>query len=278
MEKELRHIKINAVLSVVYFVALIIVAALDTDTTQAKNGEKAETDKVIKYELPESTKKGIPEQVVEHVGYTVSYNSDWRIPNWVAYELTAEEVQGVEPRGNDFVPDPDISSGTPSTDEYKNSGYDRGHMAPAGDMKWSKQAMKESFYTSNICPQNQNLNKGDWKDLEEHVRSMATKYDHIYIACGPIVSAKPKTIGQYSYIDRIAIPDAFFKAILRQKDESWSALGFMMPNQAGHKELSSYAMSIEELEMIIDMDLFYNLPNDIEEHVERTFNLTDWDL
>lgn len=277
MEKELRHIKINAVLSVVYFVALIIVAALDTDTTQAKNGEKAETDKVIKYELPESTKKGIPEQVVEHVGYTVSYNSDWRIPNWVAYELTAEEVQGVEPRGNDFVPDPDII-GSPSTDDYKNSGYDRGHMAPAADMKWSKQAMTESFYTSNICPQNQNLNKGDWKDLEEHVRNMATKYDHIYIACGPIVSAKPKTIGQYSCIDRIAVPDAFFKAILRQKDESWSALGFMMPNQAGHKELSSYAMSIEELEMIIDMDLFYNLPNDIEEHVERTFNLTDWDL
>ncbi len=277
MEKELRHIKINAVLSVVYFVALIIVAALDTDTTQAKNGEKAETDKVIKYELPESTKKGIPEQVVEHVGYTVSYNSDWRIPNWVAYELTAEEVQGVEPRGNDFVPDPDII-GSPSTDDYKNSGYDRGHMAPAADMKWSKQAMTESFYTSNICPQNQNLNKGDWKDLEEHVRNMATKYDHIYIACGPIVSAKPKTIGQYSCIDRIAVPDAFFKAILRPKDESWSALGFMMPNQAGHNELSSYAMSIEELEMIIDMDLFYNLPDDIEEHVERTFNLTDWDL
>lgn len=227
-------------------------------------------------ELPE-LQSSQPEDIVKHLGYTVSFNTDWLIPNWVAYELTAEEVAGVEPRGNNFVPDPMIYQ-SPSTEDYKNSGYDRGHMAPAADMKWSKQAMEESFYTSNICPQNHNLNAGDWKDLEEHVRAMATKYDHIYIACGPIVSANPKTIGQYSYIDRIAVPDAFYKVILRQKGDSWSAIGFMMPNKAGHKPLKTYAMSVEDVEMITDINFFVTLPDSIEEKIENYYNLNDWDL
>ena len=227
-------------------------------------------------ELPE-LQSSQPEDIVKHLGYTVSFNTDWLIPNWVAYELTAEEVAGVEPRGNNFVPDPMIYQ-SPSTEDYKNSGYDRGHMAPAADMKWSKQAMEESFYTSNICPQNHNLNAGDWKDLEEHVRAMATKYNHIYIACGPIVSANPKTIGQYSYIDRIAVPDAFYKVILRQKGDSWSAIGFMMPNKAGHKPLKTYALSVEDVEMITDINFFVALPDSIEEKIENYYNLNDWDL
>jgi len=227
-------------------------------------------------ELPE-LQSSQPEDIVKHLGYTVSFNTDWLIPNWVAYELTAEEVAGGSPRGNNFVPDPMIYQ-SPSTEDYKNSGYDRGHMAPAADMKWSKQAMEESFYTSNICPQNHNLNAGDWKDLEEHVRAMATKYDHIYIACGPIVSADPKTIGQYSYIDRIAVPDAFYKVILRQKGDSWSAIGFMMPNKAGHKPLKTYAMSVEDVEMITDINFFVALPDSIEEKIENYYNLNDWDL
>lgn len=228
----------------------------------------------IKYELPE-LQSSQPEQIVKHTGYTVSYNSDWRIPNWVAYELTAEEIQGVEPRENDFERDPQIHE-SPRPEDYKNSGYDRGHMAPAGDMKWSKQAMKESFYTTNICPQNKNLNQGDWKDLEEHVRNMATKYDHVYLACGPIVSEKHKTIG--SIIDEIVVPDAFYKVILRQNGDSWSAIGFMMPNKAGHKPLKTYAKSVNELEDITNINFFVALPDSIEETIENSYNLEDWDL
>lgn len=236
-------------------------------------GTKENKKQTLQYELPK-LQSSQPQKIVEHSGYTVSFNTDWLIPNWVAYELTAEEVAGVEPRGNNFIPDPQIYQ-TPTTDEYKNSGYDRGHMAPAADMKWSKQAMTESFYTSNICPQNQNLNKGDWKDLEEHVRNMATKYDNVYVACGPIVSVRPKHIG---YSKKIAVPDAFYKVILRQKGDSWSAIGFMMPNQSGHKKLSTYAMSIDDIEIITDIDFFVALPDDIEEQIESTFNLNDWGL
>ena len=270
MEGMKRRMKINAILSAIFIFGIIISYSFKTPS-ETTSSEKPNG----RYELPK-IKSSQPEVVVEHTGYTVSFNTDWLIPNWVAYELTAEEVAGVEPRGKDFVRDPEISQ-SPSPDEYRNSGYDRGHMAPAADMKWSKQAMLESFCTSNICPQNKNLNKGDWKDLEEHIRNMATKYDHIYVACGPIVSLNPPTIGQTSII-RVAVPDAFYKVILRQKGDSWSAVGFMMPNQAGHKPLSKYAMSVEEVEIITDIDFFVALPDSIEEKIESTYNLNDWNL
>lgn len=264
MEGTKRRMIVNAILSIVMTLVILITVGF----------REAQTDNRL--EIPQ-LQSSQPEKIVNHTGYSVSFNTDWRIPNWVAYELTAKEVAGTEPRGKSFVADPSIYQ-SPQDDDYKGSGYDRGHMAPAGDMKWSKQAMEESFYTSNICPQNHNLNGGDWKDLEEHTRSLATKYDHIYITCGPIVSAKPKTIGQYSYIDRIAVPDAFYKVLLRKKGDSWSAIGFMMPNQAGHKSLNKYAMSVDDVEMITDIDFFVALPDSIEEKVESTYNLKDWDL
>ena len=139
-------------------------------------------------EIP-SIKDNRSDRVITHKGYTVSYNYDWKIPNWVAYELTDWEVAGEVPRYDRFKPDPMVpQNATATTDDYKYSGFDRGHMAPAADMKWDEQAMKESFYLSNICPQNPNLNGGVWKDLEEQVRDLASQKGRIFVVCGPIVT------------------------------------------------------------------------------------------
>ena len=270
MTSRTKHTLANVVLSIIFLVAIAIGAAIGSDNPPSSPAPQ--TPQPI--EVPKVTKSDISETVVQHTGYTVSFNSDWNIPNWVAYELTKEEVAGDEPRAEHFIPDPEIRN-CPTTDDYKNSGYDRGHMAPAGDMKWSETAMKESFYLSNICPQNHNLNSGDWKSLEEHLRTMATQYDKVYIVCGPIVSTSPKTIGKEH---KVTVPAAFFKAVLRQKGDSWSAIGFMFANEAGHKNLSTYAMSIEDLQIVTDLDFFYNLPDKIEEEVEATYSLSDWDL
>ena len=124
------------------------------------------TNSLIAYELPRVIKNQ-PEQVIQHLGYTVSYNPEWLVPNWVAYELTNFETGGEQERKNHFKPDPLVNGDPVVTSDYSNSGYDRGHMAPAADMKWSEQAMRESFYMTNMCPQLHNLNAGDWKDLEE---------------------------------------------------------------------------------------------------------------
>ncbi len=226
-----------------------------------------------KLEVPSLTKPR-PEQVIEHIGYTVSYNPDWCIPNWVAYELTDAESEGTEERAKHFEPDPDVKGFCPSSKDYSNSGYDRGHMAPAGDMKWSRQAMRESFYLSNICPQNHNLNSGDWKSLEEKVRSWAKEFQNVYVTCGPIVSAHSATIGEHN----ITVPDAFFKVILCRNGDQWQSIGFCFENKAGHKPLNTYCKTVDEIEEITGIDFFPLLEDSIENVVEATYNTYFWGL
>lgn len=228
----------------------------------------------VAYEMARVT-TGRPEQVITHVGYTVSYNPEWRVPNWVAYELTDFESGGEEKRSNHFLPDPLVEGDPVVTADYKNSGYDRGHMAPAADMKWSEQAMRESFYMTNMCPQLHNLNAGDWKSLEDLGREWARKYGSVYIACGPIVEEGFSTIGTER---KIAIPSAFFKVFLRRKGNGWTSIGFVMANEAGSKPLMTYMMSVNEIEERTNIDLFYLLPDDIEEEVESCQDPSDWAL
>lgn len=213
-------------------------------------------------------------QVIEHIGYTVGFNTEWNIPCWVAYSLTDEELEGDARRKNTFSPDPMLKGEPVLHQDYSNSGYDRGHMAPAGDMKWSEQAMEESFYTTNICPQNRNNNAGDWKDLEEMVRDLAREYGEIYICCGPIVTDASRTIGRER---KIVVPQAFYKVLLRQKDDgSWTSIGFVMPNEAGNRPLMTYMHSVDEVESITNIDFFYQLPDSLEQIVEQDYTISDW--
>ena len=195
-----------------------------------------------------------PEQIIHHIGYTVSWNPVFLVPNWVAYELTADELIGSEERTNHFKPDPLVEGDPVVTRDYSNSGYDRGHMAPAADMRWSAQAMRESFYMTNICPQNHNLNAGDWKVLEERVRDMADQYEHVYVCCGPIISDPYQTIGQER---KIAGPEAFFKVILAEQDGEYQTEAYVMNNEAGHKKLSTYKRPLQEVENITGLQFFY---------------------
>ncbi len=204
-------------------------------------------------------------QVLKRTGYTLSYNADYKTPQWVAWALTDQETSGDEGRTNKFVPDPDVLGAKAYTADYSNSGYDRGHMAPAADMKWSRQAMEESFYLSNICPQNPNLNRGDWQKLEEQSRWWAQKYGVVYITCGPIYDNKqPKRIGA----NKVAVPDAFYKVILINDKQNPQAIGFIFPNQAGHKALESYVVTVDSVEKRTRIDFFPALPDDIENRIE----------
>lgn len=214
------------------------------------------------------------EVVVEHMAYTVSYNNDYRIPNWVAYELLDSELYGDLPRADEFLPDPLIRGRQAYNSDYIGSGWDRGHLAPAADMKWSSQAMLESFYLSNICPQNHNLNSGLWNDLEQQVRKEARYYGKVWVVCGPIVDeGRHGTIGD----NRVQVPDSFFKALLTiNKKGEYISIAFVFPNQSGHKALSSYAMSVNELENLTGMDFFYNLDPAIQESIEDEYDPWDW--
>jgi len=210
---------------------------------------------------------------ITHTGFALSYNPDWKIPNWVAYELTDAEVSGEEPRSNRFMPDPNLTISQTATDnDYKNSGWDRGHMAPAADMKWSKQAMKESFYFSNICPQNRNLNAGVWNNLEEQVRALASQKGSIYVVCGPIVDENPQTIGA----NNVVVPQRFFKALLQNNTGNWYAIGFVFDNKSGKRPLSTYALSVSELQEITGITFFPSLPKEIAENVKSEVDFSRW--
>ena len=187
---------------------LLLVSYVNSDKLSL-NAEKLPSDN---YEIP-VCQVDMPEVCLERMGYTVSFNPKTNIPNWVAWELNADKLIERESRSDKFVPDPDIEERKAiTTDEYKGSGWDRGHMCPAGDNRWHWRAMDESFYMTNICPQNHNLNRGDWKELEEACRRWAAT-ESVYIVCGPILYKTPK-YGYIGYKHQIRIPDAFFKVVL----------------------------------------------------------------
>lgn len=215
------------------------------------------------------------DRVITHKGYTVSYNYDWKIPNWVAYELTDVEVQGEVPRYDKFKPDPMVPQfATATTNDYKYSGYDRGHMAPAADMKWDEQAMRESFYLSNICPQNPNLNGGVWKDLEEQVRDLAMEKGRIFVVCGPIVADTSQTLGD----NKVVVPQAFFKVLLQEENGEIHTIGFVYENKSGRKPMSTYAMTVDEVEEITNVDFFPSLPDNIEKRTESEVDFMKWSV
>lgn len=204
-------------------------------------------------------------QTLVRTGYTLSYDADFKTPQWVAWTLDKRKVGGTVKRADKFVPDPDVRGAKAYPADYTNSGYDRGHIAPAGDMKWSAEAMTESFYMTNICPQNRNLNRGDWKDLEELERDWATAHGTLYIAAGPVYESKcPQRIGAH----RVAVPDAFFKVLLLGYPGAPKAFAFLFPNKSGSRPLTACQLTVDELEERTGMDFFASLPDSVEGRIE----------
>ena len=229
----------------------------------------------VRYEIPVSTKERA-EILLEQYSYTVSYNPDLCIPNWVAWELNAEKLVERESRNSKFVPNPKLPEDMAvTTKEYTGSGWDRGHMCPAGDNKYHWRAMNESFYMTNICPQNHNLNRGDWKELEEACRRWA-EVEPVYIVCGPINYRTPK----YGYIGKtfkIRVPDAFFKVVLTgMQSGNPRAIGFIYKNESGNNKRDHYVNSVDEVERITSMDFFSALPDEMENRVEASFRMDEW--
>ncbi len=218
---------------------------------------------------------GNPEQLLHRSGYTVSYNKEWKQPNWVSYELLRKELTGEAKRNSKFMTDKEIKENAINTRDYTHSGYDRGHMAPAADMKWSKQAMEESFLLTNICPQTPELNRGRWKELEELIREWAEHDSALLISCGPIISADVKTIGK----NGVKVPDRFFKAVVAPYGETPRGIAFIFENNNKQQPaLHTLAITIDSAERASGIDLFYNLPDSIENLIESNLSIDLWNL
>lgn len=255
----------------------------DDDTVTASTSKEAtpettgSTSPVDGLEIPRDLQKR-PSRILSHTGYTVSYNSHYNLANWSAWVLTKQRVEGHTKRDDyDFVPDPFLpESQAVVTQDYARSGYDRGHLCPAGDNKWNDTAMKECFYLSNVCPQKPNLNRGDWKELEDLCRDWVRSGDTLYISCGPIfTSAEPAQIGKRH---KLAVPNGFFKVILRKKGNRQEALGFLYKNGNQNMPVADHATSVDEVEKLSGFDFFSKLPDTIEKKIEAKNNPSDWNL
>jgi len=213
--------------------------------------------------------------VIKHSYYALSYNEQHEQADWVAYELTKESIQApnVE-RSGDFRRDNAVRSISAEREDYKRSGYDRGHMVPAGDMAFSTQAMSETFLMSNMSPQVRAFNGGIWRELEENVRDWAYKFKHLYIVSGPILSqSKLGTIGR----NDVTIPAAYFKVLLDLKDPDQKGIGFIMPNEVTDKPIADFAVTIDEVEEKTGFDFFANLLSQNEANaLEGKMNIKSW--
>ena len=212
------------------------------------------------------------EYVITHTGYSLSYNEANEQANWVAYELTDEETKSIVKRANKFIVDPKVKTGSANDSDYARSGFDKGHLAPAGDMGWSAKTMTESFYYSNMSPQDPGFNRGIWKRIEELVRSWAIQYKSVYVVTGPVLTDGLQTIGP----DKVAVPKYFYKVILDYNTSDIKGIGFIVPNKGSKEPIQSYAVSIDDVEKITGIDFFPLLPDEQENAIEQNVDINAW--
>ncbi|MBQ3836891.1 MAG: DNA/RNA non-specific endonuclease [Treponema sp.] len=226
---------------------------------------------------------GVPDhQIRAFQYYTLCYRESYEQAEWSAYCLRDWMLQKNAKRTNDFRPDPQIEGGSATLADYKKSGYDRGHLTPAGDMVFSREAMSETFYMSNMCPQAAAFNRGIWKDLEDQVREWVRLYGVAYVVSGPVLS---KPASEYPFIgeSKVTVPEFFYKAILVPIYEDGlnacadvMAIAFVIPNKASEGDFWRYAKSVDEAEEITGLDFFPLLEDDVENRVEAECDPRPW--
>lgn len=216
------------------------------------------------------------DEVYYYAGYALAYNERYELADWVSYELTKEEVYGSEATRTDkFMEDTAIKTGSATPEDYRKSGYDRGHLAPAADMKFSKQAMKDCFLYSNMSPQVPAFNRGVWGDLEAIVRYWAMTEGAVFVVTGPVLDKKDyATIGP----NRVAVPERFYKVILDYRKPSIKAIAFILENSDTKQSLTAAALTVDEAERITGIDFFPQIPDAQERSIESSFNIEDWPL
>lgn len=274
-KKSVKRIILLIVLFILLSIVSLFIAPTEEEYNNSIQNQQSTTSTVINDEIPNLFLPKLidGEQVVSHTDYTLSYNEEYEQASWVAYELDSNEIYGPAKRKNNFKADPSIKTGSASLNDYKGSGYDRGHLCPAADQEESDEAMSDSFYMSNMSPQAPDFNRGIWADLEAVIRNFADTNGKIYVATGPVLTDGPyDTIGE----NKVAVPNFYYKVILDYSEPELKSIGFILPNEGSDKSLESFATTINEVERVTGLDFFYQLPDDVEEKIESSYSTSQW--
>src|SRR5690554_4669818 len=250
------------------FIALFIVNKVDfgflpfnteQSLSQTSKQEYPTTNSV--YFLPTSTTN----QIIEHTTYYLSYSEKHEQAEWVAYELKPEHISGGKHKRPYFSQDPKVSTESAHWSNYKNSGYTRGHLLPAGDRVFSKEAYDETFYTSNISPQLAEFNTGIWNSLEMRIRNFVKKNGKVYIITGGVLTDALPTIGN----EKVSVPDYFYKVVLYNDGSQYKMLAYLIPHkEEKRKPLQDYVITTDSVEALTGIDFFHFLDDTLEDELE----------
>ena len=240
----------------------------DTSALKSSNVANVNSTEFDDSFLPASTTGAI----VKHTYFTLSYSENDEQAEWVAYALKKTDLSKNEFERPYFEIDNKVKTTSADWRNYKNSGYDRGHLCPAGDRKMSFQAYKETFLTSNISPQDREFNAGIWNRLEQKARYWAQKYDGVYIVTGGVLKGNMKTIGD----ENVSVPNEFYKIVVDVTEGNYKAVAFLIPNKPSDKSFYEYVVSIDYIEDKTGIDFFPNLKDSIENKMENTIDLKAW--
>ncbi len=234
---------------------------------------------------------GVPELkkdelIIKHKAYCLVYSEKHEQAKWVSHIITTDIIKGNYGRTNDFRPDSLIKTGSTvekdfflkylkadSTYEYDGFGFDRGHLAPSADFRWSKTALSESYFYSNMSPQRPDFNRSGWAKLEDLIRAYVYERNTaLIIVTGPVLTDTLQTIERS--INKVSIPDFYYKVALDTANKK--GIGFIMPNKELEYPAEYYAKTIDEVENFTGLNFFHKLPDEYENKVERQKEIKWW--
>lgn len=239
---------------------------------------------LYKYGLPKTNDN---EEIIHHAAMSLVYSEPHEQAKWVAHIILPDIISGKAGRSNDFREDSLVKTGsateidyflkTKKEDgyyEYDGFGYDRGHLAPSADFRWSKNALSESYFYSNMSPQLAEFNREKWGELEDILRGYIynNPTTQLYVVTGPLLNDTLPKIERG--INKVSIPAYYYKVVMDLTNQK--AIGFIMPNQKINYPLNNYAVSIDEVEAATGIDFFHQLEDEKENTLESQKNIIDW--
>ncbi len=237
------------------------------DTYGTAPGDGAKTE-IPAYLLPSSTTSAI----VSHEHYMLSYSERYEQAEWVAYLLKKSHLTQDHRKRPYFVEDPYVKTKSADWRNYRGSGYDRGHLCPAGDRRFSKQAYNETFYTSNISPMDKRFNAGVWNRLEIQVRQWAKKYGEIFVVTGGVLEKGLMKIGE----EDVNVPRFYFKIVAMGPESDLKTIAFIIPANETQKPLNQFTVTVDSIEILTGINFFEALPNAVEMRLESEVDVSDW--
>jgi endonuclease G, mitochondrial len=248
-----------------YLLNDFIDAKIATNSNEEKNHPSSITNNQY---LPNSTTG----YIVHHDYYSLSYNEEHEQAEWIAYELKKNQLSRNQYKRPYFIQDKKIKTKSADWRNFKNSGYDKGHLCPAADRKFSKEAYNETFLTSNISPQNHDFNAGIWNRLEQKTRYWANKYNGIYVVTGGVLNNSSGKIGK----EKVTVPNHFYKILLNIKNGKTKTIAFLIPHKETKEPLYKFVVSIDKIEKITGIDFFPKIEDQKENELENNVSYKNW--